>query len=245
MTIKEALKSYFADNMFIKITRAIKLENDLKTLVDENPKYSFFIYLIEQNNKGRFIFPEDVVKLCTNLKINTLEDLENWVNNIDSSTIMSIINPKIDFDLTVNKTNEEIKQMIKEIAIIEKLCLWDFGDPNYSLVSEDQLKEILKKCPINRKKYIANTFDCEDFARTTKSWLSLHEVGDNIAIGNAEVNFYKNNKIVFSHGINIVPLSSGKVVCVEPQTDAIWPADKPEFSFSSKADTMKFRLIQF
>lgn len=140
MTIEDVLKQYYSDNMFVKITRAIKLENDLKAMAQNDPRYGFFVYLIEKNTGGRYLFPENVLSLCNKLNIGTLDDLDYWCNYLDSSVIMPIVSPEINLALASRETNQKIETMIKSQAIIEENCLWDFGDPNYSLITKDELK---------------------------------------------------------------------------------------------------------
>lgn len=241
ITIKEVLKKYFADNMFVKISRAISLEKDMKQLAKQDPRFEFLNFLLKRKTKGAFLFPEYIVNMCDSIQIKTLDDLYKWLDAIHVPEIMPIIDPKLKFNLKEKKSIKDIKDIITSQVSLESNCVWNFGDSHYNFIDKDELKLILSECPINHRKYIEDNFDCEDFAQTTKCWLKIHEV-ENIAFGFCEVNFYKDGKITFAHGLNIVPLRDGSVVCVEPQNDHIWLANKPEFSFHM--DEMKFRFIQ-
>ena len=240
-TMEIILKPFQSDNMIVKIIKAEQLRNQLNSLAETNSDYAFFVYLVNRYCK-KYIFPEDVLSLCNKLKIETLYDLMEWVKTASGTVIMPILEPKINVELTIEKSMTEIQLAITSFCACESSCKWNFGDGNYYLMSEGDLKEILAKCPIDKKPYIVSTYDCEDYARTTKSWCSLHGLG-NIAFAYCEVNFYAENKYLFSHGINLVPLVDGNIVCVEPQSDRIWPADSPEFGFG--ADEMKIRFVQF
>ena len=240
-TIEEILKPFQSENMIVKIIKAEQLRSQLDSLAETNSDYEFFVYLVNRYCK-KFVFPEDVLNLCNELGIITLHDLMTWGKSVNGAVIMPILEPEIDIELTVKKTMSEIKEVITSFCNCENPCRWNFGDPNYYIMSKDDLKEILAKCPIDKKPYIVSTYDCEDFARTTKSWCSLHGLG-NIAFAYCEVNFYAENKYLFSHGINLVPLIDESIVCVEPQSDRIWSADSPEFGFG--ADEMKLRFVQF
>ena len=240
-TIEETLKYFQSDNMIVKIIKAENLKKQLDELAESSPEFGFFVYLINHYCK-RYVFPEDVLVLCKSLHLITWKDLCEWVETVDGRVIMPIIDPQLSFNLTAKKTGNELKQIILSNCDCESNCQWDFGDANYYLLSRDNLQEVLDKCPIDKHKYIKETFDCEDFARDTKCWLSMHELGS-VAFSNVEVNFYRDNRLLFAHGINLVPLTSGSVVCVEPQKDQIWPANKPEYSFG--ANRMKLRLVQF
>jgi len=240
-TIKEILKPFYDDNMIVKIVKAEQLERQLNSLAETMPMFSFFVYLVNHYCK-KFVFPEDVVELCNSLKIITMDDLIEWTKKVDGSVIMPVIEPVLSFTLITKRTGPEIIHLIKNYCQCENTCKWDFGDADYYLLTEDNLKEILAKCPIDKRTYTASTMDCEDFARATKAWVTLRQ-HKNIAFANVEVNFYLKDKPLFAHGINLVPLADGKIVFVEPQKDSIWPANKPEFGFG--ADEMRLRFIQF
>ena len=240
-TIEKTLKYFQSDNPIVRIIKAENLREQLNALAKSSPEFGFFVYLINHYCK-RYTFPEDILELCKALKIITWKDLCEWVKVVDGKVIMPIIDPQISFNLTVKKTNAELKQMILTNCDCEANCQWDFGDANYYLLSKDNLREVLDKCPIDKRKYIKERYDCENYARDTKSWLSLHELNQ-IAWGNIEVNFYHDSKLLFAHGINLVPLEDGSIVCVEPQRDQIWPANQPEYGFG--ANKMKLRLVQF
>ena len=240
--IEDLLKHFESDNMIVKIIKSQELLKQFNELAKSLPEFSFFVYLINHYGK-RYVFPEDIVALCKSLNIITINDLINWAEkSCNGKVIMPIIDPHPTFKLTVKKTSVELMQLIKSTCDCESSCQWDFGDSNYYLLSEDNLREVLAKCPIDKQKYIPDSFDCEDFARDTKCWLSTHGLGS-VAFANIEVNFYRDNKLLFAHGINLVPLDNGLVVGVEPQKDRIWPADKPEYGFG--ANKMKLRLVQF
>jgi hypothetical protein len=227
--------------MPVKIAKAEQLRSQFDSLAKTNPSFSFWVYLVN-HHCGTYVFPEDVLVLCNSLNIITLDDLFAWVKVANGTIIMPILEPDLQIELTVQKTGGEIQSMITSFCECGNCCHWSFGDVRYYLMSRDDLVQVLAKCQIDRKKYIPDTFDCEDFARTTKSWCALHGIG-NIAFAYAEVEFFLLDRFLFSHGINLVPLADGSIVCVEPQNDRIWSADKPEHGFG--ADKMKIRFVQF
>ena len=240
-TMKDMLKHYDSDNMILKIIKGQELKKQLDDLSVSNPEFKFFVYLMDHYCKNH-VFADDVLKLCDLLKIVTIEDFINWAETANGRVIMPIIDPQPTFKLTVKKTANDLMKSIKSVCECEPSCKWDFGDSEYYLLSKDNLNEVLAKCPVDKKKYIKEAFDCEDFARDTKCWLSMHKLGLT-AFANIEVNFYRDSKFLFAHGINLVPLDDGSIVCVEPQKDQIWPASKPEYGFA--ANKMKLRLVQF
>ena len=240
-TIEEILKPFQSDNMIVKIIKAKQLENQFNSLAKSNPQFGFFVYLVNHYCR-KYIFPEDVLTLCDLLHIITIDDLIEWSKSANGNVIMPIIDPYPDVKLYGKKSIQKLKGIVTSICDCESTCKWNFGDSDYYLINEDDLKKILAKCPINKRDYVTSIFDCEDFARTTKCWCTLHGLG-NIAFAYAEVNFYNSDKFLFAHGINLIPLSDERVVFVEPQSDRIWPADKPEFGFG--ADEMKLRFVQF
>lgn len=244
MKIREALAQYEPDpnNHFMTLINSVKLRKSIEDLAERLPAYSFFCWLVIRYTQG-LMLPENIGALCNSIGIETVEQLEVWVNAADGQGVLNIIDPVFDVDRTKSFSSSEIEALVRSQGILENVCPFGFGDAQYYFFSEDELKNALSKCPIDRLKYITDKHDCENFAEETKAWFSSHGLGD-FAFARTEVNFYKNGNVIGAHGINLAPLRDGRVIMVEPQKDInLWPADQPEFGMG--ADEMRIRKIDF
>jgi len=250
MKIRDTLSQYEPDpdNHFMTLINSIKLRKLIEDLGEQVPSYKFFCWLVTRYTQG-LMLPESIETLCDSMGIDTTEKLDQWCNLVNGQSILDIIDPVFDFERNELHGMVEIEGLIKTLPNLEDDCLIRFGDAEYYFYSEDELRFALRKCPIDRLKYISSSVnktgrhDCEDFDREAKAWFSSHGLGD-FAFADAEVNFYLKGKYTFAHGINLVPLRDGRVVCIEPQKDvSFWLADKPEFGMG--ADEMKLRKIEF
>jgi len=248
MLVREALKQYEPDpnNPFSAITNSIRLRKDLEALAKQQPVWKFFVHLVIMYSQG-LLLPESVQQVCDILGIPEIEQLYNFINSIRGDAILDeFIDPHLSYQKVEKLGQNAIIDLVLAQASCEPDIKFDFGDLEYWLLSEDEVQLALRKCPIDRLKYVKDEHDCEDFARETKTWVSRH-IGGTVAFAYTEVNFYKDGNIFMAHGINtaIVRSEEGpKVLCIEPQRDVkLWPCCEPEWGFH--AEEMKIRFIQF
>ena len=91
---------------------------------------------------------------------------------------------------------------------------WIF-DRKYETISRLKLKQLLYENRIDKKKYVKDSFDCDDFA------LQLHAAikrKGNYAFGEVHGTFRGNSTY---HAVNIC-ICKHCIVLIEPQTDKIW-----------------------
>ena len=103
-------------------------------------------------------------------------------------------------------TSNEIKRTLPKPTI--KLLL----DNRYWLPSFDEMIEIIEKDWTDRKKYVADRYDCDDFSFSFKAHVA--ELG------------YNNVAVVFDplprHAYNLFVTDDLKLYVFEPQTDEFW-----------------------
>lgn len=112
--------------------------------------------------------------------------------------------------------------------------LW-IADSDYWLITEDELKWVVKESPINEYRFVNEGFDCDDFAllfhshvvemryeeilmnnRDAKKWYPW-------ALGQVWGTKFQGKKT--THAINICLTKDEGIMLIEPQTDEIWKAD--------------------
>ena len=248
MLVRELLKQYEPDpnNPFSTLVCSINLRRDLEMLARNQPSWKFFVHLAIMHTQG-LLLPESIQQMCDMLGIPTVDKLYAFINGIRGDVLLDeFIDPHLDFNKEQKLDLNAIIDIVLAQSNTEPDIKFDFGDPEYWLLSENELKQALHKCPIDRLKYIKDEHDCEDFARETKTWFDRH-VSGTVAFANIEVNFYREGKVFMAHGINMAIVrteSAPKVVCLEPQKDVkLWPCSESEWSFH--ADEMKIRFVQF
>ena len=246
MLIKEALSRFEAtsNNIFEKAIKAVQLKNYLLNLKKKDRNLSFLIDIILLNYDG-ILCPASVQNICSHIGLHTIEDIDKFLKSANWDKIYNLLNIKLD----ISNLQKQIRSFIMNAVYnsqwnLTKNCYWNFGDINYYILNQTILKNLLHKCPYNNNKYIAESYDCEDFARTTKAWVTLHCVG-NISFGNAEAHFYYNSTYKFTHGFNIAVLDDGGVVLIEPQSDFIIDSPTLINKWFHNCNNLKIYFIQF
>ena len=188
-----------------------------------------------------------VLEFLEPLGLGTLEDIMEFVEK--HKKLNDVLFPQYSIKLTETISVADIINILKNSWVeFESNVKYDFGDPEYYLLDLDTYDLILKNCKIDKRSYVVESFDCEDFARTTKSWVTLNIRG-NITFANVEGNFYYGNKLKFAHGFNLVIFKDTngeiKVEYVEPQEDKRIRSLKDVESWFLGINKVKLKFIQF
>lgn len=127
--------------------------------------------------------------------------------------------PKIDY--IVEKDTTWIQQVLDGMGLgIIRLGL----DANYCLTNQTNFLNIVAWDWVDSIKYIAEKFDCENFAFAFKSHVDIYFHLNQVAV----VIDYKSG-----HGYNLVIFPDGKVMVLEPQSDNLYVWTKRPEKFYS------------
>lgn len=244
-TIKEVLNKYESNNnieMFINHTKLISM---FKKLL--NTDYAIISNLILKYRTEPMLTPDTIQNFLEPLGLGTLENVIEFIEK--HKKLNDILFPQYNIKLTELISVTDIIDTLKNSWVeLESNVKYDFGDPKYYLLDVNTYNLILKNCKIDKQSYIAESFDCEDFARTTKSWVTLN-IGGNVTFANVEGNFYYDDKLKFAHGFNLVIFKDTngeiRVECVEPQEDKRIRSLKDVESWFLGVNKVKLRFIQF
>jgi len=243
-TIKEVLKQYESRNNFEVVIKHTQLESLFKKLLDSD--YAFIANLVLNYRNEWLLTPESIQNFLEPLGLGTIEEVDEFLQK--HKALNNIFFPKITVNNLSTITISEIQNILKNSWLeFEPHVYYDFGDSNYYLLDKPTLDIILTKCKIDKRPYVKSKFDCEDFARATKAWVTLNIEG-NVTFANVVGIFYKGDGLQFAHGFNLVIYTdNGKVQVslVEPQKDMIISSqeDVPKWFFT--ANKVKLRFIQF
>ena len=99
-----------------------------------------------------------------------------------------------------------------------------FGDGSYYLPTLGEVQSILEESQLNRRKWLAERFDCDDFAYVLKGEMSVHAYESNefrfpLCVGIVWGNF---DWVDGYHAVNWFIDSSGEIRFIEPQDDKIF-----------------------
>ena len=244
-TIKEVLKDYESSNNIEMFVNHTKLMSMFEKLL--NTEYAFISNLILKYRINPMLTPDTIQDFLEPLGLGTLEDVMEFVEK--HKELNNILFPQYDIKLTeIVSVNDIINTLKNSWVELESNVKYDFGDPEYYLLDTNTYDLILRSCRIDKRSYVAESFDCEDFARTTKSWVTLNIRG-NVTFANVEGNFYYDNKLKFAHGFNLVIFKDTngevKVECVEPQEDKRIKSLKDVEGWFLGVNRVKLRFIQF
>lgn len=269
MTVLEFLKDYIGDNPVSQMTLCQKLKRELNEGAKINAGWEFFIYLLEHAQFGQnmnasidapLYHPTNIDLLCrTMLKIGSIDKLLNFLDSFEKNGVQT----KVLLDLLLSRIYVNISDFPEiefndVIDLINKKCTMEHGtqlrrmDGRYHVIPKLHLKPLLKACPYDTNPYIIDSFDCEDFALSTKTWMAQQGLG-NATLFYAEINCYDRQpdgslSYSFAHGVNLVVVQntdlSYDVLYLEPQKDSLWKAteDMP-WSWGTKVVKLRHLLI--
>ena len=251
MKISEYLKQY-ADNeknVIITHTRITRLFN---SMIQLNNSWSGFALFVKKFLTGLYT-PQSVEDFCRDFfGITELEELTKFVESGNLKNVYNYIYPSFNqFKFKGTVKGDELVNILKdswlEFSDSKNIVL---VDTNYRMFSEDYIKEVLRKCPYNyTRNYEQSTFDCDDFALATKSWINLRCGGAN-TFGYVHAMFYnKDNKYIFAHAFNIVVTKNDKneykVAVIEPQTDKLYFSVEQVSRWFHSAERFKIYFVYF
>lgn len=148
---------------------------------------------------------------CNQNLIDALADAENWRNLQELNFEMS---PPIEM------TGAFIDQALSKIETWQKgVFRWPL-DSKYFLPTQDEMIKFIDWDWVDKKKYIADMFDCENFA----FWFKARADGV----------MHRNNvgwiiDWTGKHGYNCIVLPDGDLWIFEPQNDHYWSIDEHKY----------------
>lgn len=98
------------------------------------------------------------------------------------------------------------------------------GDAYYYLPTRDEVTQVLEGSSLDRRTWLAQRFDCDDFSYVLKGEFSAHsydagEINFGFSVGIIWGNF---SWVAGFHAVNLVVLSDETVMLIEPQSDALY-----------------------
>jgi hypothetical protein len=102
------------------------------------------------------------------------------------------------------------------------------GDAQFYLPTLEEVKQLLTESSLDRRNWLAERFDCDDFSYVLKGEFSIHayDMGD-ISYGFSDGIIWGNFSWVQGyHAVNVVVTNDQVLRLIEPQKDTIYDADQ-------------------
>ena len=116
-------------------------------------------------------------------------------------------------------TQEQLKSLVRRDFKLESSCHLLFSDKRYRAIHINRLKRYLLQSVVSKKIYVAEYFDCDNFARSLASQLDWDYYPKGYAIGELWVRTANGG-----HAINcccVLEDDKLKMVAIEPQSNQI------------------------
>lgn len=236
MLLKDIIENYYNENNG-------EVKPVLKAIAQTNKGISVIYHTALRISKD--FNEEDLIFVCDSFGLKTTEDLDQF-NKVFSKINLNVLGVERAVDL-----GELDKVPTSVINVVFKIHNKEFLAQEYEVYLQDReyylfpsngkmIKDILESSRIHLRKYISEKYDCDNYARDFKSWLSSVGYG-NIALGVCDY-IYEKDGIVKAHAINIAVTDKRDVILIEPQLENYWSLIK-EQPFHPNHSNMKIRKI--
>ena len=192
------------------------------------------LYLLFRHyRKVTFSMNLDKLKETGYYLIETLEDMK--LSDEEKLTILNKLKDAITEEARVVKIGlDEIKEVKPDEIINAIKTLYPdvqvkaISDGKYYTVSEERWKEIIKNDFVEKKKYLAEQFDCDDFSRCF-----VARVTENYGLNACGIVWGWMTEGAY-HAWNFIYTAEGKLLWFEPQNDCLFSPSDKEFEYRAK-----------
>jgi len=221
-SLKKIFEQYYAPNKFLQFNKNIALYHYIKGLAVNSQSVNIIFEGIK--SKGA-IHPDDFIAYLHKIGFKTWEDLLAFITAVDKTSfnynpIKDILFPKPpDIQYNCKVSSSRLWQDIRQTGFKVPPLKIDIGDdPYYYLVPDNKVMELIRACPSNKFQYIADSRDCDDFARILEGWFSEQNLG-NVAIGTLHTGLKFHDGSVEDHAMCWLMTEQNKLWMIEPQND--------------------------
>ena len=190
--------------------------------------------------------PEEIAPACDKMGWQTLDELLAWVRSVNAAVskqlaFVDLIDPIIPFTLEGLPTTDMpvIHKAIVDQATVRDDFFIDQSDARYHLPTKSQWDMLAKACPINRRQWVAETMDCDDYARAFMGWLATKGLG-NLAQGFCAITSYgADGAMCGGHAVVLVMDNTYKLWFLDPQTARLYEVTYPRLGGAIFAKSVK------
>lgn len=195
---------------------------------------------------------EELIPACDRMGWQTLDDLLAWVRNVntaigDTTTFEALIDPPVSLDLSAMPT---VDMPTIHAAVVAQCKLRDDffidqSDALYRLPTKSQWELLAASCPIKRRKWAAETMDCDDYTNAFRGWLASKGLG-NLAQGFCGMTMYDyQDDLMGGHAVALVMDDTRKLWWLEPQFGKLYEVTHARLGGMIFAKTVKIARAYF
>lgn len=178
--------------------------------------------------------PEELIPACDKMGWQTLDELLAWVQSVNAavgktSQFVQLIDPPVGMMLAGLPTVDmpTIHKAIVDQAMVRDDFFIDQSDATYCLPSKAQWEHLVAICPVTRRRWVATTFDCDDFANMFRGWLASNGLG-NLAQGFCGITLYDlQGNLMGGHAVVLVMDDTHKLWFLDPQAGRLFEVTYP------------------
>lgn len=196
--------------------------------------------------------PEELIPACDKMGWQTLDELLAWVRSVNAAVhnqlaFVDLIDPGVPFSLEGMPTTDmpTIHKAIVDQTQTRDDFFIDQSDAAYHLPTKAQWEMLARLCPVNRRAWVANTFDCDDQANMFRGWLAAKGLG-NLAQGFCGLTMYDfNGAMIGGHAVVLVMDDTHKLWFLDPQTARLYEVTYPKLGGAIFGKTVKIARALF
>lgn len=173
--------------------------------------------------------PQELIQDLDAMGFCTVEQVLEWVQNVNfalknPAEFVRLVDPVVPITLAGMPTTDmpAIHKAIVSQAKVRADFFIDQSDATYRLPTKQQWETLAKLCPVSRRKWQAETMDCDDYVNAFRGWLATNGLG-NTAQGFCSLTMYDNaGNMMGGHSVVLVMDSDRKLWFLEPQNGKLY-----------------------
>ena len=196
--------------------------------------------------------PEEIEPALTKIGFTSVAGVLAWVRNVNAAVVnidafVNLIDPPVPVTLAgMPKVGiDVIHKAITEQAMLTADFDINQSDKDYYLPTKAQLDMLAALCPVGRRKWTAETFDCDDFANAFRGWLAMHGLG---AMANGYcgiLNYDSGGSLIGGHAVVLCMDDTRKLWFLDPQTKRIYSVNYPKLGGAFFGASVRIVLANF
>jgi len=196
--------------------------------------------------------PDEIILAVEKMGWKTLDEMLKWVQEVNAAirntlAFEELIDPPVALTLDGMECVDmpTIHKAIAAQAALRTDFFIDQSDAKYRLATREQLEHLAAICPVRRRKWIAETGDCDDFVNAFRGWLATNGLG-NLAQGFCGLTMYDSNgQIIGGHAVVLVMDSTRKMWFLEPQDGRLYEVTYPRLGGMIFSKSVKIARAYF
>ena len=212
--------------------------------IKDDPAFQVFQLLFDT--------PEELIPACEKMGWQTLDELLAWVRGANDAIgntagFVDLVDPPVPFGLAgLPKVGMPIiHQAIVDQGKTRDDFFIDQSDATYHLPSKAQWEILANLCPVTRRNWVADVFDCDDRVTAFRGWLATKGLG-NLAQGFCSISMYDSlGNLTSGHAVVLVMDDTHKLWFLDPQPGRLFEVTYPRLGGNIFAKTVKIARAYF